>query len=67
MSQKKIEIQRHLHRTCPKCNSDLEIISYITIKRGKEYKEKFIECVSCDYFKKINVSNKRSNFNEDEL
>jgi len=58
MSYKKAQIQKKLHRKCPECGGNLNIVSYTTEKKGFAYIEQFIECETCDYLKDTGAKNK---------
>ncbi len=63
MSYKKSQIQKKLHRKCPECGGNLNIIGYTTEKKGFAYTEQFIECEICDYLKYTGAKKKLKRIN----
>ena len=59
MSYKKMQIQKELYRKCPECGGTLNIIEYISKKKGYTYTEHFIECELCDYFEEYTGARKK--------
>jgi Zn ribbon nucleic-acid-binding protein len=56
----KTKKRKTLSRPCPECEELLSIVSHTKFCNGVAYEVRFVECLTCGYREKKNLSGKKS-------